>query len=116
MNNLCDEEWFGRKDVFNIQNEHNWKPTTAPVWFEKNNKRKKAGWQQYVDSKRMKIRIMKQIGLSGQNELLKPHTVMSIRATTCFWRVKTCFGLLLIILSLNIKSSPHYRKSSKLLM
>lgn len=55
MNNLCDEEWFGRKDVFNIQNEHNWKPTTAPVWFEKNNKRKKAGWQQYVDSKRLEI-------------------------------------------------------------
>lgn len=54
MINHCDEEWFGRKNVFNIQTEHNWKPTTAPVWFEKN-KRKKAGWQQYVDSKRLEI-------------------------------------------------------------
>lgn len=55
MINHCDEEWFGRKNVFNIQTEHNWKPTTAPIWFEKNNKRKKDGWQQYVDSKRLEI-------------------------------------------------------------
>ena len=24
MNNFCDEEWFGRKDVFNTQDGHTW--------------------------------------------------------------------------------------------
>ena len=28
QNNLVDEQWFGRKDVFNIQKEMSWKATT----------------------------------------------------------------------------------------
>ncbi len=27
MNNFCDKEWFGYKDVFNRQAEHEWIPT-----------------------------------------------------------------------------------------
>ncbi|WP_347070365.1 hypothetical protein [Faecalibacterium taiwanense] len=27
QNNLVDEQWFGRKDVFNIQKEMSWKAT-----------------------------------------------------------------------------------------
>ena len=32
MNNRCDQEWFGRKDVFNIENEnHTWTVNEEPV-------------------------------------------------------------------------------------
>ncbi len=56
MNNLCDEEWFGRKDVFNIptDDERDWKPTASPVEFEQG-KGKAPAWTRYVDSKRLEI-------------------------------------------------------------
>lgn len=56
MNNLCDEEWFGRKDVFNIPtaDERDWKPTASPVEFEQG-KGKTPAWTRYVDSKRLEI-------------------------------------------------------------
>lgn len=50
MNNFCDEEWFGRKDVFNRQEGHTWTATSEPIAF-KNRKT----WKRYVDSRRLEI-------------------------------------------------------------
>jgi len=51
MNNYCDEDWFGRKDVFNVeQPDHTWTATEDAVWFPK-----RKTWKQYVDSRRLEI-------------------------------------------------------------
>jgi hypothetical protein len=51
MNNYCDEEWFGRKDVFNILNEdHTWTVIEEPIEFTK-----RKTWKHYVDSRRLEI-------------------------------------------------------------
>ncbi len=52
MNNHCDSEWFGRNDVFNIENEEDqsWEPTKGKIKFDK-----AVDWQAYVDSKRLEI-------------------------------------------------------------
>jgi hypothetical protein len=50
MNNFCDEEWFGRKDVFNHLEGKKWTPTEDPIPF-----RTKKEWQAYVDSRRLEI-------------------------------------------------------------
>ncbi len=55
MNNHCDEEWFGRKDVFNKEvdtedGKHIWVITEGRIEFPK-----KKRWQRYVDSKRLEI-------------------------------------------------------------
>lgn len=51
MNNRCDQEWFGRKDVFNIENEnHTWTVIEEPVKFPK-----QKTWKHYVDSRRLEI-------------------------------------------------------------
>ena len=55
MNNLCDEEWFGEPNVFNQVIDKTWKPTLNKISFKETNKRKKAEWQRYVDSKRLEI-------------------------------------------------------------
>ena len=34
MNNHCDEEWFGRKDVFNVECEQGWLVNTEKVEFD----------------------------------------------------------------------------------
>ena len=51
MNNYCDQEWFGRKDVFNIENEdHTWTVIEEPIEFPK-----WKTWKHYVDSRRLEI-------------------------------------------------------------
>lgn len=52
MNNYCDEAWFGRKHVFNVENEdtHTWAVVEEPIVFPKRKK-----WQHYVDSRRLEI-------------------------------------------------------------
>ena len=50
MNNFCDEEWFGYKNVFNRQAEHEWIPTEKAVEFPKGK-----NWKNYVDSRRLEI-------------------------------------------------------------
>ena len=52
MNNHCDEEWFGRKDVFNTPNGHDWTVNKEPIQFDKDGKKT---WKKYVDSKRLEI-------------------------------------------------------------
>lgn len=51
MNNYCDEEWFGRKNVFNIENEdYTWTVVEEPIEFPK-----RKTWKHYVDSRRLEI-------------------------------------------------------------
>lgn len=50
MNNHCDEEWFGRKDVFNIQKEQSWEVIEDKILFPK-----RKTWKQYILSKRIEI-------------------------------------------------------------
>lgn len=50
MNNHCDEEWFGRKNVFNVECDQGWQVNTEKVKFAT-----KEGWKRYVDSKRLEI-------------------------------------------------------------
>ncbi|MBQ9035327.1 MAG: restriction endonuclease subunit M [Alphaproteobacteria bacterium] len=55
MNNHCDEQWFGRPNVFNTPNGHDWTPNPEPITFPEDGKNKRAGWMKYVDSKRLEI-------------------------------------------------------------
>lgn len=52
MNNYADEQWFGRKDVFNVENEvdHTWTVNSDKIQFDK-----KRTWKSYVDSRRLEI-------------------------------------------------------------
>lgn len=50
MNNYCDEEWFGRKDVFNTEEEKSWKANLAKVEFPDGKK-----WKDYIQSPRLEI-------------------------------------------------------------
>ena len=52
QNNLVDEQWFGRKDVFNIQKEMSWKATTDKIIFPDD---RQHTWQKYVDAQRLEI-------------------------------------------------------------
>lgn len=50
QNNLIDEAWFERKDIFNIPNGKNWIATTGKISFPENK-----NWKQYVDARRLEI-------------------------------------------------------------
>ena len=50
MNNHLDEEWFGYKDVFNIEMEQSWKTKEEPIFFPEGKT-----WQKYIDSRRLEI-------------------------------------------------------------
>lgn len=50
MNNFCDEEWFGRKDVFNVQIGTDREAVKEPIAFSKKKK-----WTHYIDSRRLEI-------------------------------------------------------------
>ena len=52
QNNLIDEQWFGRKNVFNTSGGMSWKVTRETILFaEKGSKT----WKKYVDAKRLEI-------------------------------------------------------------
>lgn len=50
MNNHCDEEWFGKKNVFNIEQGQEWRLNTEKIEFDTED-----DWIKYVDSKRLEI-------------------------------------------------------------
>ena len=52
QNNLVDEQWFGRKDVFNIQKGMAWKATADKIAFPDD---RQHTWQKYVDAQRLEI-------------------------------------------------------------
>lgn len=50
MNNYADEQWFGRKDIFNHENDDNtWTVHAEPIDFDS------LSWKKYVDSRRLEI-------------------------------------------------------------
>lgn len=49
MNNYLDEDWFGRKDVFNVANGESWITNEAPIQFDDKK------WKNYVRSTRLEI-------------------------------------------------------------
>lgn len=53
MNNYCDEQWFNRKNVFNIENADNtWTTINKKIEFDNDSEKE---WQKYVDSRRIEI-------------------------------------------------------------
>lgn len=50
QNNLVDEAWFGRKDVFNFAQDKSWKTIADPIQFPK-----KKTWKKYVDARRLEV-------------------------------------------------------------
>lgn len=52
MNNYTDEQWFGRKNVFNAENDrnHTWTVNMDKIQFDK-----EKSWTAYVDSRRLEI-------------------------------------------------------------
>ena len=52
QNNLIDERWFGRKDVFNIQKGKLWIPIEEKIKFPNIKGR---SWKDYVDARRLEI-------------------------------------------------------------
>lgn len=56
MNNAVDEEWFGQKDVFNVEGEKAWKAQNYRniIYPDKSAKGEKS-WQSYVKAKRLEI-------------------------------------------------------------
>ena len=51
MNNYCDDDWFGRSGVFNMEStDHTWTVSEGKIEFTKERK-----WQNYVDSRRLEI-------------------------------------------------------------
>ena len=48
QNNMADEKWFGRKNVFNYENEnHTWTPVDGRISFPSDSRRT---WQHYVEA------------------------------------------------------------------
>lgn len=51
MNNFCDKDWFGRKEVFNTENDdHSWTTNESKIIFSD-----KQSWQDYVKLRRVEI-------------------------------------------------------------
>lgn len=50
MNNVLDEDWFGRKNVFNTETEQGWQTIEEPIHFDDDK-----AWKKYVDSRRLEI-------------------------------------------------------------
>lgn len=50
MNNQCDNEWFGRENVFNVGDNIHWQATKGKVEFPDNK-----SWKDYVCSTRLEI-------------------------------------------------------------
>lgn len=51
MNNACDEDWFGRKAVFNTENiDHSWMTSEDEILFSDDQ-----SWQEYVKLNRLEI-------------------------------------------------------------
>ncbi|MCQ4689100.1 restriction endonuclease subunit M [Clostridium sp. SL.3.18] len=51
QNNLVDEHWFGRPDVFNTQQNNTWTATERIVFLED----KQHTWRHYVDARRIEV-------------------------------------------------------------
>lgn len=52
QNNMADENWFGRTDIFNVTQETTWRATLEPIIFPD---RPGKHWQDYVKENRLEI-------------------------------------------------------------
>lgn len=52
QNNLVDEQWFGRKNVFNAPTNGSWLTVSEPIIFPED---KSKSWKAYVDARRLEI-------------------------------------------------------------
>lgn len=52
QNNLVDEQWFGKADVFNRTDGNRWITTNGAIAFPEE---KTKSWEQYIDAKRLEI-------------------------------------------------------------
>lgn len=52
QNNLIDEAWFGRRNVFNTPSAHGWRTTKDNIAFPVTKSRT---WKEYVDERRLEI-------------------------------------------------------------
>lgn len=50
MNNLCDEEWFCKANVFNTEVDRDWQTNPEKIEFSYNK-----GWQKYIDQRILEI-------------------------------------------------------------
>lgn len=50
MNNHCDEEWFGRSNVFNVETDQSWATNQDPIDFGEG-----LDWKKYIQSTRLEI-------------------------------------------------------------
>ena len=50
MNNYCDDDWFGRKNVFNTMSNHDWTASAGKISIPKDKT-----WKEYVDLKKIEI-------------------------------------------------------------
>lgn len=50
MNNHCDEDWFARNNIFNIEKDKSWEVIEDKIQFSDNK-----NWKDYVKSKRLEI-------------------------------------------------------------
>lgn len=55
MNNLADAAWFGRENVFNIEDGPAWTDVPAKIVFPNKNKRGVGSWTAYLAAKRLEI-------------------------------------------------------------
>ena len=51
QNNLVDAQWFGRTDVFNVEDETSWTASSGVISFHG----AKKGWKKYVDAQRLEV-------------------------------------------------------------
>lgn len=52
QNNLIDEKWFNRENIFNVEEDKSWTAIKEKVYFSTENNK---GWKEYVKAKRMEI-------------------------------------------------------------
>ena len=55
MNNLVDEAWFGRSNVFNEENGTQWSVREQKIAFPDYHQHQPKGWESYIGAKRLEI-------------------------------------------------------------
>lgn len=80
MNNVCDEDWFGRKDVFNREEGRAWIPSEEPVKFPDLGRRKIPLWQRYIDSRRLEITCGEAPYLASRYDVATGEPILPLRA------------------------------------
>lgn len=81
QNNLVDEQWFGRKDVFNIQKEMSWKATADKIAFPDD---RQHTWQKYVDAQRLEISCGEAPYLGSRYDTVTGETIPISQRLACW--------------------------------